>query len=60
MTLIAFAFLQHRRLALAKRGKKIGRAATPAELASGAASDHRAQATGILPSLPTAAQPAAP
>jgi SRSO17 transposase len=34
MTMIAYAFLQHRRLAQARRGKKIQRTAASAKLAS--------------------------
>jgi SRSO17 transposase len=49
MTMIAYAFLQHRRLSQAKRGKKSRRATTPAEPAGGA-SRHR---------LPIAGHPAA-
>ncbi|MGZ8410652.1 MAG: IS701 family transposase [Hyphomicrobium sp.] len=57
MTLIAFAFLQHRRLAAAERGKKRRRTAASTQPA-GRATDHRptslarASATGTLPSLP--------
>ena len=64
MTLIAFAFLQHQRLAAAGRGKKEGSAA-PAEPASGAPSPRgsphaRALATTAraLPALPTMARTA--
>jgi SRSO17 transposase len=62
MTLIAFAFLQHRRLAAAGRGKK-GRTATSAELAGRAPSPRHsppasAAATQALPTLPTAAHAA--
>ena len=57
MTLIAFAFLQHQRLAAAKRGKKGQRTATPAQPAGGAAGHRRshasAPAASALPSLPT-------
>jgi SRSO17 transposase len=64
MTLIAFAFLQHRRLAAAGRGKK-GRTATSAELAGRAPSPRHsppasAAATQALPTLPTAAHAAHP
>jgi SRSO17 transposase len=61
MTLIALAFLQDRRLALARRGKKAQRTATPAEPARSAAGHHRAhrrRPTGMLSPLPTTAQPA--
>ena len=58
MTLIAFAFLQHQRLAAAKRGKKRRRTAAPAEPAGGAAGHRRsphanASATSAMCSLPT-------
>ncbi len=61
MTMIAFAFLQHRRLA-AGRGKK-ERTAAPAEPAGGAPGPRRsphpcAAATSPLPALPTMAHPA--
>ena len=64
MTMIAFAFLQHRRLAAAKRGKKGGRrpaaAAEPAGRApsSGRSPPASAAAAGALSALPTMAQPA--
>ena len=57
MTRIAFAFLQHRRLAAAKRGKKRRRTAASPQPA-GRATGHRppslarASAPGTLPSLP--------
>lgn len=41
MTMIAYAFLQHRRLATAKREKKSRRTAAAAKLASGASCHHR-------------------
>src|SRR5215213_5752172 len=58
MTLIAFAFLQHQRLAAAKRGKKRQRTAAPAEPAGSAAGHRRpphasASAASAMPSLPT-------
>jgi SRSO17 transposase len=57
MTLIALAFLQHQRLAAARRGKKDGRAATPAKLAGGAPSSrgapHGPALATTAPSLPT-------
>ena len=57
MTLIAFTFLQHQRLAAAKRGKKRRRAA-PAEPTGGAAGYRRpphanASAASAMSSLPT-------
>ncbi|MFL5014544.1 IS701 family transposase, partial [Rhizobium sp.] len=67
MTLIALAFLQHQRLAAARRGKKDGRAATPAKLAGGAPSSRGAPhgpalatAAPSLPTLPAMAQLAQP
>ena len=58
MTLIAFAYLQHRRLAAAGRGKKRRRTAAAAEPAGGAAGHHRtahpwSSTTGPLPALPS-------
>jgi SRSO17 transposase len=58
MTLIAFAFLQHHRLAAAERGKKAHRTPAAAEPAGGAASHHRSSRTsaptsGTMSSLPT-------
>ena len=58
MTLIAFAFLQHQRLAAAGWGKKRRRTATPAEPAGGAAGHRRsphanASAASAMSSLPT-------
>jgi SRSO17 transposase len=58
MTLIAFAFLQHQRLAATKRGKKRQRTAAPAEPAGGAPGHCRpphasAPAAGAMSSLPT-------
>jgi len=44
MTMIAYAFLQHRRLDAARRGKKAHRTTTAAELASHQARHHRASA----------------
>jgi SRSO17 transposase len=58
MTMIAYAFLQHRRLTQAKRGKKIQRAATSAKLA-GRASRHRQShlaTTATMPALPKIAR----
>jgi hypothetical protein len=58
MTLIAFAFLQHQRLATAKRGKKGQRTGASAE-PTGSAAGHRrspharAPAASALPLLPT-------
>ena len=58
MTLIAFAFLQHHRLAAAERGKKAHRTPAAAEPAGGAPSHHRSSRTsaptsGTMSSLPT-------
>jgi SRSO17 transposase len=58
MTLIAFAFLQHQRLAAAGRGKKNPRATAPAEPAGNPGRHHsthreRALATSHMPPLPT-------
>jgi len=55
MTMIAYAFLQHRRLAKAKRKKKNQRAATSTKPASGAPRHrraHRSTATSAMPALP--------
>ena len=56
MTMIAYAFLQHRRLHAAKRGKKRQRPAAPAEFARGPARHRRPTAAGplaaALPALP--------
>lgn len=41
MTMVAYAFLQHRRLATAKRGKKNRRTTATAKFASGASCHHR-------------------
>jgi SRSO17 transposase len=64
MTLVAFAFLQHQRLAAAARGKK-GRATASAEPAGRAPSPYRPPHSGTLattaralPTLPTPDQPA--
>jgi SRSO17 transposase len=54
MTMIAYAFLQHRRLATARRKKKNQRAATSANTTSRAQRDHRtvrSTATAALPAL---------
>lgn len=58
MTLIAFAFLQHQRLAAAGRGKSRRRTTTPAEPAGGAAGHRRspdasAPAADAMPPPPT-------
>jgi SRSO17 transposase len=55
MTMIAYAFLQHRRLAKARRGKKNQRAATSTKPASRAQRHHRVHrstATSAMPALP--------
>jgi SRSO17 transposase len=55
MTMIAYAFLQHRRLATAKRKKKNQRAAASTDLASRAPSHprtHRSTTTATMPALP--------
>ena len=55
MAMIAYAFLQHRRLAKAKRKKKNQRAATSTKPASGAPRHrraHRSTATSAMPALP--------
>jgi SRSO17 transposase len=57
MTLIAFAFLQHRRLAAAKRGKKARRTTSSAELARRSRRHHRpAPARSITAALPALRQ----
>jgi hypothetical protein len=52
MTMIAYAFLQHRRLTQARRGKKSQRTATSAKLA-GRASRHRQPHHATAPAMPT-------
>jgi SRSO17 transposase len=55
MTMIAYAFLQHRRLATARRKKKNQRAAASTDLASRAPSHpgpHRSTTTATMPALP--------
>jgi SRSO17 transposase len=55
MTMIAYAFLQHRRLAKAKRGKKNQRTTTSTKFASRAQRYHRAHrsaATSAMSALP--------
>jgi SRSO17 transposase len=55
MTMIAYAFLQHRRLATARRKKKNQRAAASTHLASRAPSHprpHRSTTTATMPALP--------
>ena len=55
MTMIAYAFLQHRRLTKVKRGKKNQRATTSTELASRAQlyrRAHRSTTTSAMPTLP--------
>ncbi len=63
MTMVAHAFLQHRRLSAAKRGKKARRPAAPAELARGPARHRQSVAAGplaaALPALPRVDQRAA-
>ena len=56
MTMIAYAFLQHRRLTKARRGKKNQRAATSTKLARRATRHlrpHRPTAASAMPVLPT-------
>jgi len=60
MTMIAYGFLQHRRLATAGREKKNRRTTTPTQLACGAKCNpqpHHSTATTV-PALPTIAPPA--
>jgi len=55
MTMIAYAFLQHRRLTKARREKKNQRATTSTKLASRASRHpraHRSTATSAMPALP--------
>jgi SRSO17 transposase len=55
MTMIAYAFLQHRRLTSARRKKKVQRTAAPTKLAGRAARHHLALhpiAAAAMPSLP--------
>src|SRR5450830_510190 len=55
MTMIAYAFLQHRRLAAARRKKKNQRAAASADFASRSPRHprtHRSTATAAMPALP--------
>jgi SRSO17 transposase len=55
MTMIAYAFLQHRRLAAAKAGKKNPRATPSADFASRAPRDrrtHRSTTAAAMPALP--------
>src|SRR6202790_5269745 len=55
MTMIAYAFLQHRRLKTARREKKNQRAAASANFASRAPRHprtHRSPATAAMPALP--------
>ena len=53
MTMIAYAFLQHRRLAVAKRGKKSRRATTTAKLAGSASCHHHLYDPRIAATMPT-------
>ena len=58
MTMIAYAFLQHRRLTQAKRGKKNQRSTAPTKLA-GRTSRHRQShhpTTAAMPALPKIAR----
>ena len=55
MTMTAYAFLQHRRLATARREKKNQRAAAPADSASRAPRHprtHRSTTAAAMPALP--------
>ena len=55
MTMIAYAFLQNRRLSTARRGKKNQRATTPADFASRAPRHprtHRSTTAAAMPALP--------
>jgi len=55
MTMIAYAFLQHRRLAKARRGKKNRRATSSAKPASGTSRHRRSHASiaaTTMPALP--------
>ena len=52
MTMIAYAFLQHRRLAAAKREKKSRRATTTAKLAGSASCHHHLYDPCIAPPMP--------
>ena len=52
MTMIAYAFLQHRRLATAKRGKKSRRTTASAELAGGASCNHRSHERRVAKAMP--------
>jgi SRSO17 transposase len=51
MTMIAYAFLQHRRLATAKRGKKNQWATTTPKLASGPPRHHRSHDLAAAPAM---------
>ena len=53
MTMIAYAFLQHRRLAAAKREKKSRRATTTAKLAGSASCHHHLYDPRIAATMPT-------
>ena len=52
MTMIAYAFLQHRRLASAKRGKKRRRPTATAKLTGSASCHHRPHDQRVAPSMP--------
>jgi len=59
MTMIAYAFLQHHRLATARRGKKNQRSTTTAKLTRRASShhrSHRSRAASPLSALPQMVQ----
>jgi SRSO17 transposase len=57
MAMIAYAFLQHRRLSAAKRGEKTRRPAAPAELARGPAHHRQPAAAGPPAAAPMSALP---
>jgi SRSO17 transposase len=52
MTMLAYAFLQHRRLATAKRGKKNQRTAATAKLAGDPSCHHRSHHCLATPAMP--------
>jgi SRSO17 transposase len=57
MTMIAYTFLQQRRLAAAKRGKKVSRSSATAEPARRPRGHHRhAPARSLAPTLPALRQ----
>jgi SRSO17 transposase len=53
MTMIAYAFLQHRRLAVARRGKKNRWTTATAKLTGSASSHHRSHHSRATPAMPT-------